>query len=159
MSDHFYPSFSEHQILPLKAVIAFIQQDPDYLTGPDCPYSPDLKSLLNELVAKPIAAGPSEFEKATDKLEFIESEIGASLQDLKHLNEQGLEPAEKLQVAKARAGLIEKLINSRERVWNIREMSVFQGQVIQFLEDICTKDQITELKQRLRGLKTFGLEG
>lgn len=153
MSDFFYPTIPESWVLPLRAALTQMAANPGYLDNVDCPFSPSLKGLLRELSA-PGAAGPSDYEAATDKNEYIELEIGRVITDL-NLLQAGLGKAdhtEKLAVAKARTGLIEKLISSRERIANVREMNQFVSRVMQFLDDLCTPDQITDLKNRLRGL-------
>jgi len=153
MSDNFYPSIPEGWVLPLRAALTQMAANPNYLSALDCPYGPALITFLSEMSA-PGASGPSDYENAADKNEYIEMEIGRVITDL-NLLQAGLGKAdhsEKLAVAKARTGLIEKLVLSRERIANVREMNQFVSKVTQFLDDLCTKDQITELKNRLRGL-------
>jgi hypothetical protein len=152
MSDPYYPNLAEGTILPFKAAVAQMQQHSDYLSRADCPYPTPVRDFLRQLGAQKVVGAVSEYELADDKNEFLDREIARVMQDLTDLY-AGLNSGdanEKLQILKARAGLVEKLVTSRERVLSMRDIANFQVSVIGFLEDACTKDQITELKRRLR---------
>jgi hypothetical protein len=133
-----------------------MSENPGYLSNEACPYSPKTVEFLQDLTRRDVVSEIPSFEGDLDKLDYVESEIVRVLTDLTALsaNLGTADHSEKLQVAKARAPLVEKLTNLREKVWNMREMSEFQAQILRFLENDCTKDQVQALKERLRGLKS-----
>ena len=65
--------------------------------------------------------------------------------------------SERLQYLKTKTTLVEKLINMRERLVNLKELNEFRGVILGFMGDVCTKDQITDLMKRLDGV--FGIDG
>ena len=156
--DAFYPTLPEAVVLQIQVAIRQMKENPaGYLDGSH--YSEDVKDFLREVVGGAAPSVTRVFDGEVDKLDYIESEIVAVMTDLASLVAslgQG-DASEKLQVAKARAGLIEKLVSAREKIWNMREMSVFQGRLMGFLEDICSADQIADLKIRLRDLKSVNI--
>lgn len=150
---NFYPSLPEAVVLQLRVVINQMRERPDYLDNST--YSTELKDFLREIVGGAKRREPVKFDGEMDRLDYVEAEIVDVIADLTDLV-AGLGQAdhsEKLQVAKARAGLIEKLVAAREKVWTMKGMADFQARVMGFLEDICTKDQVAALKERLRGVK------
>lgn len=148
----FYPNLSEATVLQLRVVLQHTRTSAVYLDN--APYSPELKDFLKELTGLGVAAAPVEFDGEIDRLDYVEQEIVTVLTDLKTLVASlgQAEHSEKLQVAKARAGLVEKLVAAREKVWTMKQSAEFQSAILGFLEDTCTKDQIQTLKERLKGI-------
>ncbi|RWH49628.1 MAG: hypothetical protein EOR34_10480 [Mesorhizobium sp.] len=128
-----------------------MREKPDYLD--QAPYSPELKDFLKELNGRVAAPAAIEFNGEMDRLDYVEQEIVIVLKDLATLVASlgNADHSEKLQVAKARAGLIEKLVAAREKVWTMKGMADFQAKIMVFLAEICTADQVQELKERVRG--------
>lgn len=156
----FYPNLPEAVILQLKVVLLQMQEHPDYLNG-NAPYSDEVVDFLKEMAGRREPANvPAKFDGEVDRLDYVEQEIVTVLADLSSLVASlgQADHSEKLQVAKARAGLVEKLVTARERVWTMKEAAEFQGRVISFLEEICSKDQVQELKARLKDLRSVEIE-
>lgn len=159
MSKAFYPAIPEPAVLQMRVVLNQMRENPDYLDG--ATYSPEIKDFLKELNGRiGTERAPVEFNGEMDRLAYVEAEIVTVLADLADLVASlgNAEHSEKLQVAKARAGLVEKLVAAREKVWTMKEAAEFQGRILSFLEDICTKEQVQALKLRLKDLKTVELE-
>ncbi|WP_353645754.1 hypothetical protein [Mesorhizobium sp. WSM2239] len=150
----FYPNLTEATVLQLRVVLQHMRANAVYLDN--APYSTELKDFLKELTGFGVAPAPVEFDGEADRLDYVEQEIVTVLSDLKTLVASlgTAEHSEKLQVAKARAGLVEKLVAAREKVWTMKEAAEFQGRILSFLEDVCNKDQVQELKKRLAGLRS-----
>lgn len=148
----FYPTLPEAVVLQLRVVLQSMKDNPAYLDT--SPYPENIRDFLKELTSRGSAAEIPTFDGETDRLEYVEQEIVVVLADLKKLVD-GLgnaDHSEKLQVAKARAGLVEKLVAAREKVWTMKEMADFQAKIMGFLTEICTKDQIQALKERVKEL-------
>lgn len=151
----FYPDLKEANLMPLKAILAQTERFPDLLDQPECPYSEDVKALLRPLLPSSLNV---EIDLDEGKPEAIETQILGLMRDLKVMNQSlgTKDHSEKLQFYKLMTTLTEKLISLRERTLNLREMSEFQLIVIQFLEEVCSKDQISDLMDRLKSLSSFG---
>ncbi|ESY35752.1 hypothetical protein NKK48_01470 [Mesorhizobium sp. C386A] len=147
----FYPTLPEAVVLQLRVVLNQLRDNPDYLD--QAPYTPALVDFLKELNGRVVEAQPVAFNGEMDRLDYVEQEIVTVLKDLTTLVASlgNADHSEKLQVAKARAGLIEKLVAAREKVWTMKEMADFQAQVVGFLTDVCSADQIQLLKERVKG--------
>ncbi|MER8983952.1 hypothetical protein [Mesorhizobium sp. M0843] len=147
----FYPTLPEAVVLQLRVVLNQLRDNPDYLD--QAPYTPALVDFLKELNGRVVEAQPVAFNGEMDRLDYVEQEIVTVLKDLTTLVASlgNADHSEKLQVAKARAGLIEKLVAAREKVWTMKEMADFQAQVVGFLTDVCSADQIQLLKEHVKG--------
>ena len=150
MSD-FYPTLPEAVVLQMRVVLNQLRDNPAYLDK--APYSSEICDFLKELNSRTAQSVGRSFDGEMDRLDYVEQEIVIVLEDLATLVKSlgNADHSEKLQVAKARAGLIEKLVAAREKVWTMKEMADFQARVMSFLTEICTKDQIQQLKERVKG--------
>ncbi|RUU75099.1 hypothetical protein [Mesorhizobium sp. M7A.F.Ca.MR.362.00.0.0] len=148
---NFYPTLPEAVVLQLRVVLNQMRDTPHYLDA--APYTPAMIDFLKELNGRVADAPTVVFEGEEGRLDYVEQEIVTVLKDLTTLvgSLGNADHSEKLQVAKARAGLIEKLVSAREKVWTMKGMADFQAQVVGFLTDICTPDQIQTLKERVKG--------
>lgn len=148
---NFYPTLPEAVILQLRVVLNSLREKPDYLD--QSPYSTEIRDFLKELNGRTVQSVGRTFDGEMDRLDYVEQEIVIVLEDLATLVKSlgNADHSEKLQVAKARAGLIEKLVAAREKVWTMKEMADFQAKITGFLSEICTKDQIQALKERVKG--------
>ncbi|TPJ51682.1 MULTISPECIES: hypothetical protein [unclassified Mesorhizobium] len=148
---NFYPTLPEATVLQFRVALNQLREKPDYLD--QSPYSTEIRDFLKELNGRGGAAEAVTFDGEADRLDYVEQEITTVLADLKTLVASlgNADHSEKLQVAKARAGLIEKLVAAREKVWTMKEMADFQAKIVGFLDEICTPDQIQALKERVKG--------
>lgn len=154
----FYPDLKEANLMPLKAILAQIERFPDLLDQPECPWSEEVKALIRPIL-KPVSGLPNiEIDLNEGRPEAIEAQILGLMADLRTMK-QGMgakDHAEKIQFYKLMTTLVEKLIALRERTMNLREMSEFQTLILQFLDEVCSKDQISELMARLKNLSSIG---
>ena len=144
----FYPRLSEDTASALRVVIEFSQADPSYLTHPDCPYGPEMMTLLRQLMVE--SAPPVRSEVDWESID-IEDQIQRVFQDLEDMSVIiiNAEPNEKLAYFKTKAALLEKLIGMQERVTNLKAMAEFRSRVMDGLQRICTPAQITEFSDWL----------
>jgi len=144
----FYPPISEAVIPQLQAVIHSAALTPGYLDNPSCPYPESLKRFLREItLGQPaVAEGPMDLEAQIEALVNDLNLLGQTLSTKDH--------AEKLSYFKTKTSLLEKLVGLKERILNLREMHEFQEIILTFLDELCTKDQISTLMLRLRNLES-----
>lgn len=146
-----YPAIRDDVVLPLKAALNFMRQDPQYLDKKECPYGPVVKELLRSL-AKPTSGVERVALNPTDERDPFEV-IGEQLEDsIRTLDElyNGLEPKERVQYQKVKVDQLGKLIDLKEKLLNLKQNHEFRQTIVRFLEEICTKDQITDLMERLK---------
>lgn len=155
MQPKYFPNLSEDQILLIGRVFRSISENPEYLNDPDCTYSPAVKDFFSKQVAA-VGVAPDLFEG--DEVVAIDKQIQKLMNDLETYG-QSLGPAdrsEKLQYFKTKNSLIEKLLTNKERVTNLKQINEFRSVVIQFMDEVLTKDQITIFMQRIDGVLTNG---
>lgn len=155
MQTKHFPSISEDTILLINRVFRLISENPDYLNDPKCPYPQIVKDFFTTKSAVSSEA-PDLFQG--DEVAAVERQIQKILNDLEVYG-QGLGPGEgteKLQYFKTKNSLLEKLLNNLERAANLKQINEFRSIVIQFMDEVLTKDQITTFMQRIDGVLTNG---
>lgn len=145
-----FPNIRYEQLIPIIAVL----QNPDLLDRADCPYDKStidfFRSILNQDRSE--SSGVSIFDQDIDKLDVIEHEVAVLMNDFKKYGENLSidDTSEKLQYFKTQAALLEKLINHRERIYNLKQISEFQKMVIECLEEICSEEQQEQFMEKLK---------
>ena len=155
MQTTYFPNIQEDHILLINRVLRSIAENPAYLDNPKCPYPETVKAFFQKQ-AVPVATSPDLFEG--DEIVAVEKQIQKLLNDLEVYG-QGLasgDASEKLQYFKTKNSLLEKLLNNMERANNLKQINEFRSIVIQFMDEILTKDQITTFMQRIDGVLTNG---
>ncbi len=153
----FYPNIREETILTMDIVTKSLDKDPNYLDHPDCPYTDVIKAFFRRQTGGNSLEVVDIFE-GKDEVEVIDQQIQKVLSDLEAMGDQmkNAETNERLAYFKTKTSLIEKLINMKERVFNLKELSEFRNTLLAAIEDICTKDQITYFLRRLDTLLGTG---
>lgn len=145
-----YPTVRDETVLSLTPVLKRSLQDPSYLSDPECPYSDLVKDFFRQFqVTKTV-----DLFEDKDELVVIDQQIHAIINDLEAVAAQlgSADHSEKLTYFKTKSSLLEKLIGMRERVLNLREVNEFRSVILAFLDEVCSKDQITDLMKRLDGV-------
>lgn len=155
--DRYYPTIREEHILPLNVVLRNLEGDPDYLDDPECPYSETIKNFFRRQMAAVSDEVEDLFAGDEPKEVTLDRQVEKLVNDLeafsKTLGKQ--DHSEKLAYFKAKTILLEKLVSMRERLLNLKELHEFKTRILVFLDEVCTKDQITDLMKRLDGV--FGV--
>lgn len=151
----YFPNIQEDHILLINRVMRSIAENPDYLNNPKCPYSDTVKAFFQKQAA-PSTSTPDLFEG--DEIVAVERQIQKLLNDLEVYGQKlgDGDTSEKLQYFKTKNSLLEKLLNNMERANNLKQINEFRSIVIQFMDEVLTKDQITTFMQRIDGVLTNG---
>lgn len=157
MADNWYPELTTKGLVPLQVIKESLERDPTYLSNPDCPYTEETKRVLTQVLSVSVSGGSGRstfFEESkTDSNEAMLHEIDRiytdALEMAEALNNQA-DASDKIQLLKARASLLQKMVEIKERTINVKMIADFQGVVVGFLEEICSKDQISDLMDRLK---------
>lgn len=147
----FYPTLREETVAVLNTILQQIDKDPGYLSSPECPYSDLAKQVLGKFKS---SAEVVDIFEGKDEVLVIDQQIHAIINDLESVGSTlgSADQAEKLNYFKVKTTLLEKLINMRERTFNLKELNEFRSTILAFLDEVCTKDQITDLMKRLDGV-------
>jgi len=180
----FYPQLDPRAVNTLTTIRQLMEQDPGYLDDPSCMYDEkmkeQIKGLLNpkvveverivevekivekrvEVAAKAAEggkSGPKQAGAGSKNIGAIAKELSEVQKDLRDLktDSKGLLPADKIQILKTRAALIEKMITLEERATNIKKVSMFMSTVMGILDDAFTDEQRQVFMKRL---EPFGQE-
>ncbi|CCV12950.1 hypothetical protein [Mesorhizobium sp. STM 4661] len=146
----FYPTIKDETVLMLNVVVQNIEKNPSYLSSPDCPYSDVIKKFFQRTGAE---VAPVDLFAGEDELVVIDTQIAKIINDLEAfgvtLTKEDV--SEKLAYFKTKTVLFEKLISMRERTFTLKELNEFRSTILGFMNEICTKDQVTDLMLRLDG--------
>lgn len=157
-----YPTFDLEQLQNLIRVIDNAESDPEYLDPSVCPYDAGVRDSLQKLLGSrhPVAKATLESDKAPvgrprkdpvlpiNEVEKEVDEIRKEIAQLK-IDAKGLETADRIQIIKTRATLVEKIIGMKERIHNIKKQQQFISQVIGLMEDIMEQSQREEMIKKL----------
>jgi len=148
----FYPTLREEVILTMNIVVQKMDADPSYLDHPDCPYSDTTKAFFRKKVSTEAAV--IDLFEGDDDLLVIDQQIQQVINDLEAFSKTltSADHSEKLAYFKTKTTLLEKLVGMKERVFNLKELNEFRMTILAFMDETCTKDQITDLMKRLDGV-------
>ncbi len=155
----FYPTIRDEVIMSLNAVVLNMEKDTGYLDSNECPYSEQVKSFFRKKIASEgggskgsidlfqIGEGETDLDKLTEQ-------IMAVINDLEEFGRKLTiaDSPDKMGYFRTKTALIEKLVNMRERVFSIKEINEFKSTILSFMDEVLTKDQITEFMRRLDGI-------
>lgn len=146
----FYPDFPENIEFSLVVVIKALEENPNYLNEPDCPYNGKLREQLQHLAPKAAAAAQVEdFTPRTD--DQLEREVTQLLDDIKDfglkLNVDDI--TEKMSYFRTHTNLLEKLVSMKERMGNVKSVATFQAIVLNAIEESLSPDQRTQVMEAL----------
>lgn len=153
MTTTYYPNISEEQILLINRVQRTLGENPKYLD--DAPYSQVIKDFFKKSAA---AATQTQDLFEGDEIEAVARQVQKLINDLEAFATQltSADHSEKLQYFKTKTTLVEKLIVQLERTANLKQINEFRSIVIQFMDEVLTKDQVTDFMKRIDGVLTNG---
>lgn len=148
----FFPTITTEMLVPFQALLAQLATDPKVLDQADCPYSNETKDFLKRLAGFATSTGGNTAIAFTT--EELEQEVSDLLRSAKEAsaNLGTIEAKDKMAVLKGQGQLLEKLIELRERMLNLKHMSAFKRVVIDVLDTVCTPAQRTEITTKLGDL-------
>ncbi|WMC09523.1 hypothetical protein PU634_10385 [Oceanimonas pelagia] len=154
----FYPRLSEPVTLDsLKLIRRHLQEDPEYLDHPSCPYSAELAEFLKEILPErknPLEEISTETEPAND-IEPEDVDIETESRRLYHEMRGFLKGIEKSDVSERAAmfrtctALLEKLITIQERAQGVNQYMGFKRLMFEAMDEYLTPSERTELMERL----------
>ena len=160
MTDIAYPTLRIGVLRALQTLKQHYLADPEIFDRPDCPYDIDVRKVLKEIleievrveervVEKRVVNDGGERRKKAPGLneedqEKIATELAELLEQLKDMEEgegeKELDQTARLAVFKLKTTIIEKIINLRERVLNVKRIAQFEAVVIGVLDDLVSED-------------------
>lgn len=181
MSQAFFPQINIGALAALLAIKQQLEANEDYLNSDTCPYDEDTREQLTRLLAPKIVEievekvverivekkvevvtqaaagagkrGPKPKSSGVD-VDGVAKEIQSIRDELKELklNSKALQTADKIQIIKTRAALIEKLISMDEKVNNQRQVGQFMSVCMTILDDLVPEEGRQEFMKRLEPL-------
>jgi len=146
----FYPKIDEETLIQFELVLKNMEKDKEYLNSPDCFWSNKVKDFFQKL--QPAAA--ADIFAGEDELLVIDEQIQQIINDIVAVQHTlgNADATEKMNYFKVKTALFEKLISMRERVMNLKEINEFRTTILNFMDEVCTKDQVTDLMRKLDGV-------
>lgn len=157
----FYPQLRDETVLGFNVVLKNLLEDPEYLDDPSCPYSPMIKTFFEKVTNLTTLDEVEDLFEGQDDVLVLEDQIKRAFNNIDDIGKKmiGNDTAEKMNYYKLKAMLMEKLLNMQERIYNIKEMSQFRFIIMDFLDQQCTKDQISGLMKQLDGVLGSDIQG
>lgn len=146
---HIYPELNYQTIRLVQKLYA---DNPTYLDDPDCPYPKDIIELFKgEVQAKyfdvqntPTLALTNDSQIAAE-IDDIYSKLKQYWEEVKNSDKS----ADKNTFFRVSAGLLEKLVELRERMSKIKKVNSFISETLDIFDCVLTADQRNEVMERL----------
>jgi uncharacterized protein YerC len=161
--DHFYPVVSAEESQRFTTLLKLAAADPTYVTAEECPYPAELRAAIQVMRPTDAPAPPPRPARpvrpqadldSMDKWSRLELEARELFDELKaesaNLGTQDVN--ERMSYFRTATSLLDKLVGLQERAAGLRQLSEFQNMILQFLDELCTPDQRTELMERLKSV-------
>lgn len=142
-----YPTLTDAQLVPFRALEAQLVQFPDLLDRQDCPYPPHIRTFVRRLIGEhvgPIVDAPMGDDDLVQETINLYREIQRA-----STNVNTSDPKDKMAIFKTSADLLTKLVALREKAVNIRQMSQVQRTVVECLESILEPAQRSQFVEKL----------
>lgn len=183
MSKAYYPQINIGALASLAAMKAQLDANPDYFTNDACPYDQGTRDQLAKLLEPKTVEVEviKEVEKIVEKrvevvtqaaagggkrgpkvkgsgvdMDLVAQEIQGIRDELKALktDSKALQTADKIQIIKTRAALVEKLISMDEKTNTQRKQAAFLSTVMTILDDLMPEESRQEFMKRLEPYAT-----
>jgi hypothetical protein len=161
MAINVYPTLPPGLETRLSAVLLAAKGNKGYFTDVKCPYSPELKAVLVKIVGaeseeRRVVAEVIELGADADKYDHMIREIESTIVEMSNI-ETDLsdgDASDRIQFVKAKTILIQKWVEIKEKIYNVREIADFQSIVIKMLDEVLDKDARQSFIDKLRTLRT-----
>jgi len=149
MADYHYPKIDEKM---LRLISNIYENNPGYFTDPSCPYEQSTKDIFQKTAKHHDfdSHAPNELKSSDGLLEeinLLSSQLKSYWNEIQ--SGQGTTPADKNTYFRLATTLIEKQIDMKERVLNIKEYEAFVMMVLDVI------DRELDADQRARVLDKF----
>lgn len=157
MSKPHYPPLSEATLTPFRAIEIQLQNDPDFLDRPECPYPPMIKAMLRRLAGgqMAVATGTEDAQALVDAgLEGLDIEIAKLFLQVKQdINTYtGSDPKDKMAFTRTAQDLLSKIVDMQAKRYNVRNFARAQAIMVEVLEEFLTPAQRTTFLTKLESL-------
>lgn len=152
----YYPEITnvDNVTTTLKLLVRKLEEDPNYLNHPDCPYPSDFIDFIESTL--PNVSDPSVESISEDEEIDIAREATVLFNDMKAFKKdlQSGDIAEKASMFRTLTSLMEKLINVRERASAVKNFEAFEHIIFETIDSYLSPQQRTEFLDRLAEIKT-----
>lgn len=166
-----YPQFPvgiETRFAAVKMAAGDAEDARAYLDDPACPYSLQLKEILRvillggsegalgangNLAVAPLFL-PDAAQDDEARADLVLDEVQATIDAMRNI-ERSLDADDtdgRMSLLKSKTGLLEKWVQIKERAYGIKQVAEFQRLVMSVLDAKLAKDDIQDLKKRLKEL-------
>lgn len=180
MDKPFYPDLTTEDLMNIQILLDQIGKFPDYLMRDECPWKKDVLGVVQKLMegqygygrrdvdgdsdhgsgnhvggGADVGAGISTFfAEGVDQHDAMVREIDRIYTDALKMERQldVTDASEKIQLMKTRTQLLQKLVDLRGAVMNLKALSDFQSVVLETMQDVLTVDQRTDFMKRIEAL-------
>lgn len=148
-----YPKIDRSSIWAVVEFVEAAKTQPELLTSGECPYPKEFMEIVRSLFNKDKAQAAV----TATSMEDLENEIANiynELDEFKTAIDQDAEGQVYVSYMRLRASLLTKMVEVKERIYNIKSMKAFQDRVLAGLDAICTPEQRTKFMDYLEGKAT-----
>lgn len=163
MADDF-PRLPSGTVDSLRVISRHLKDNPAYFESGICPYSASDQAWLKSAF---LPKDPSEDEakavvSAADVIDSLKtpeqwSDLAVKAyrlyEELETLQDSNLDPGEKIQVIKAKAGLLERLNIAGKEALGYKQVAEFMKTIMEIMEEVLDQDQRVVVMSKLEGFR------
>ncbi len=147
-----YPKIDRSSIWAMVEFVEAAKTQPELLTNGDCPYPKEFMEIIRSLFNKDKAVKAVTASSMEDLEEEIQS-IYNELDEFKSAIDTDKDGQVYVSYMRLRATLLTKMVEVKERIYNVKSMKTFQERLLKGLDAVCTAEQRTNFIEYLEGKK------
>ena len=148
MSQTTYPALDEGSI---HIILKHLQDDPNYLENPDCPYTTGTKALFVRTRSTDSEKIVNNIERQIAVLDKLNSQM--ELQS-DRFDDGVLEPSVANAYFRQRTNIAREILELQERLSHVGNVDAFYAKVLEIMEDNMDVDQRAKTIEQLKAVQT-----
>ena len=159
MSDgYFYPPINEHHIIQISKLY---ELNPDYFSNKDCPYPKEVIEVFTGTAKYHDFDSHAPESTETDSILSQIQQLSKQLKEYGRgiLDDEGNSSTDRNTYFRLSVALMEKLVDIREKITNIKEYEMFISEVLDIMDSELDADQRSRVLERLERFKNTSEKG
>lgn len=148
-----YPHIDQNSIWGMLEFVESVKQSPELLQDPECPYPAEFTALIAKITPK-AKKDKTELEGEKSGFDDIDQEIKTIYEELDDFKDGlGADTEGQVYVSymRLRAQLLTKMLEVKERLYNVKSMKLFQERLLKGVDAVLTPEQRTKFIEYLEG--------
>jgi len=142
-----FPPIAPEQLTAFNAILA---QGPEILESHECPYPPEVKNFLKKLFGD----NQAPVRETEFSVEELGVEVAQMYENIRHAADDTklVDPKDKVAVLRMQSSLLEKMVEMKTTIRNLKWLSQFQKAVVDWIDENLEPAQRSDFIDQLGSL-------